>query len=798
MPHGRRGRCAPARFSDHQHDRRRLVVVVFTLVVLTLVWPVRHAAASPDDRILILNSYHPQYRWTEDLVRGALATLRGLLPPENVHVEYMDARRMVDDPRHAASLRDLYEHKYARFPPDVILASDDMALEFLLAHRDELFVGTPIVFCGVNAYDAETLAEHDDVTGILEGVPIRENLEMIHDVHPDAERVVLISDRTSLGKGMTREAMKALAAVDLPQQVELWDDFSLAELEDRMAQAGSNVVFLVLAILEDSTGRYFAYEEHLRPLTDATGAPVYAMWGSLIGRGPVGGMMNDATAHGREAARLVRRVLEGEDADDIPITTSAYEPRFDAQALARLNIEESRLPSNARVENRPFSFYRTYRALVWTALTIVLAMVGVIAGLLVIIRRMRRAERDLLASREELSRAHHLEALGRLAGGVAHDFNNLLVPVLTCSEALMMMHRGGEAHRALMTIHQSGMRARELITRLLAFGRVAQMSIEPVFLPGLVSSLRPLLERFVDVNSELVVDPGEHIPAVMVDRAQIERIIVNLVSNAADAARPPGPGHRSRIEVRLRCENVDDAAAIPRELARGTYVVLTVEDNGTGMSPEVRARVFEPFYTTKSPERGMGLGLASVVGIVERHGGVVELRSELGEGTRFDVWLPATDEMPRDLPASVRAFEPVPPCRILVVEDDPLVRIVLVETLTHQGHAVVAVADGDEALGRLHAEPSFDVVLSDINMPRRTGVSLAHELSELDEPPALLFMTGRLDTADEISSSKSDPVLRKPFTAEELQDALQRVLHERRRNGGSQGIPSQGGLRPIA
>jgi hypothetical protein len=304
---------------------------------------VRADAAAPADRphVLLLNSYTPQYRWTEELVRGVRDELGPLLPEENLSIEFMDARRMVDDPAYFDRLRSAYAYKYARLRPDLVISSDDSALTFLLQYRDELFPGVPLVYCGINSRTVEELASVPNATGVLEGLEVEGNLELIVRLHPDVRRIVLLTDRTSLGAGMKRVAEPVVSRYrTAARQVEIWDDFTIDELFDRVGRAEADTVFFLLAIHKDRAGTYYSWSAHTPLLTRRSRAPIYAMFGMVLGTGVTGGEMSDPHQHGRAAAAIAKRVLAGAPAKDIPIAPSAeYRPRFDYAQLKRFHID---------------------------------------------------------------------------------------------------------------------------------------------------------------------------------------------------------------------------------------------------------------------------------------------------------------------------------------------------------------------------------------------------------------------------------------------------------------------------
>lgn len=399
--------------------RHRLRSVVAGLVVALWSMP---ALAQESPRVFLINSYHRQYRWTDQHVEGVRDGLAASVDEERLFIEYMDSRRMIDDPEHLALLAAQYAHKLEALPPDLVMVSDDSALDFALAHRDALFPDAPIVFYGLNAWSPEEAEEIPNATGVLEGLEVEGNLELIRQLQPDVRRIVIVSDQTSLGLGMTQVARDAIPRHRSPSlEIDVWDAFTFDELVERMAASPPHTAYLILGIHRDRAGRYFSWQRDTRVLTSRSRAPVYAMWGFVLGDGVVGGMMNDGYEHGHEAAAIAARVLAGTPADDIPVVPSArYRPRVDFAAMQRFRIDPSRLPPGSEMIGRPTSFYEQHRELVWGTLAIIAGLLGAIAYLLRSNARVRGAESALRASEASLrvevkERTHAEEAMRFLA-----------------------------------------------------------------------------------------------------------------------------------------------------------------------------------------------------------------------------------------------------------------------------------------------------------------------------------------------------------------------------------------------
>ncbi len=364
-------------------------------------------------------------------------------------------------------------------------------------------------------------------------------------------------------------------------------------------------------------------------------------------------------------------------------------------------------------------------------------------------------ERDLLE--EHARRGQRLEAIGSLAGGVAHDFNTVVL-----SASRLLRNRLAADHpgaRFLDDIDEASRRGAELTRQLLAFSRRQVMAPRPVCLAEIVARLAPLLERSLGTVHELKLAIADT-PPVVADPAQIEQVVMNLVLNARDAMPAGG-----RIVLALGTSAGDPEAHV----APGAWVTLSVRDDGCGMDAATRGRIFEPFFTTKA--EGVGMGLASVYGIVRQSGGHIAVTSAPRAGTTFTVFLPATAELPAAPPEPVPAAAPAVRRRILLVDDEAPVRSALGELLSALGHDVITACSFDEAIAAAAAQP-VELVLTDVNMPGRSGVELAVALTGSRPALAVIVMSG--DLRDQVLEPLPAHAVRlaKPFTLDELERAL--------------------------
>ena len=382
-----------------------------------------------------------------------------------------------------------------------------------------------------------------------------------------------------------------------------------------------------------------------------------------------------------------------------------------------------------------------------------------------------RSERELRKREEHIRQVQQVEAIGRLAGGIAHDFNNLLMIISGYAEILR--DRDGSSAEVVELIAAAN-RAGGLTRQLLAYGRRQVLHKERVDLNQIVAQVKGMLAPVFSPAVQVDTTLCPSLPAVEADRGQLEQVLVNLALNARDAMPEGGT-----LSVTT---SVEDVRRAYRQMPAATYVCLTVADSGVGMSDDVKAHIFEPFYTTKGGQ-GSGLGLSSVYGIVKQSGGFIWCDSTAGRGTTFRIYLrPATVTTVTSAPAASTTSPtrtPVARGRILVVDDEMNVRRWVSRVLRAQGYEVIDVEDGAAALELMRSpEGRPAVVITDIVMPGVNGTRLAEEI-ELQWPDTrMLFVSGFASSASVRASSivSRIPVLQKPFTPASIAAAVGELL----------------------
>jgi two-component system, cell cycle sensor histidine kinase and response regulator CckA len=393
-------------------------------------------------------------------------------------------------------------------------------------------------------------------------------------------------------------------------------------------------------------------------------------------------------------------------------------------------------------------------------------------------------EQKLVANR--LLQSQKMEALGTLAGGVAHDFNNLLQVIIGFSERIAD-RATGTTLEAVKKVQLASIRAGSLVSQLLIFSRRQPIQPRLVDVNTILADMNGMMRPLLGSGIELVVVMEENLPSVLIDVGQIESSLMNLIINAMHALE--GKPGRISLETFVRWLPAESLINFPdgrREedrmgpgLHEGNYVVIRISDTGCGMSPELLLRIFEPFFTTKKIGKGTGLGLCTVYGAVKQNHGDVRVQSQVGVGTTFEILLPAAHAKET---APMLAAEPELVLegneRLLIVEDEPMIRSLLQRILQDRGYTVFCCANGSEAL-RLTSEQvnSFDVLVTDLIMPIVGGTEVSIELRKINPRLRTLYISGfNAEISHMRGLSRGESFLEKPFSDKVLCRALRELI----------------------
>jgi PAS domain S-box-containing protein len=382
----------------------------------------------------------------------------------------------------------------------------------------------------------------------------------------------------------------------------------------------------------------------------------------------------------------------------------------------------------------------------------------------------KQAEQERAELREELRQAQKLKAMGQIMGGVAHDFNNLLTPIIGSLD--LLNRRGTNDARELRLIDmalQSAERAKTLVQRLLAFARRQPLQARAIDIPSLIMEMGDLIRTSVGPQIKLTFDLGANLPPAKVDPQQIEMAVLNLCVNARDAMPEGGT-----LAISARSETVERDH--PLKLIPGPYIRLSIADNGAGMDEATMAQATEPFFSTKGIGKGTGLGLSMVDGLVSQLGGALALSSKPGVGTTAELLLPVSAErIARTMPAAASPAALQAIGRVLLVDDEDIVRASTAGMLSELGYEVVEAASAEEALSLLDREPHIDGIITDHLMPGMSGVELAQAIRARRPGTPVLLLSG---FAEAEGLRAELPLLTKPFRQSNLAASLAQLLQQ--------------------
>ncbi|MDY6788047.1 MAG: ATP-binding protein, partial [candidate division WOR-3 bacterium] len=375
---------------------------------------------------------------------------------------------------------------------------------------------------------------------------------------------------------------------------------------------------------------------------------------------------------------------------------------------------------------------------------------------------------------KQLLQSQKMESIGHLVGGIAHDFNNLLTPITMNAEFIEYnSEKNSVIHRQAKSIVQSSKRAKSIVKKLLAFGKKQVMEMKSIDLNSIIEDLMKLLESTVSSNIEVVLHLSDDIKRIEADPIQIEQILMNLAINAQDAVEGNG-----KIAIETSMVDLDmEYASIYTDLKQGEYVLLTVSDNGRGMTKEVQPHIFEPFFTTKEQGKGTGLGLSTVYGIVKQHNASINVYSEPEEGSVFKIYFPVKDK--DTVKIKEETADPVREKTILIVEDNEQILAIAEKMLKKKGYTVYSSSNPVHGIKIAHKyKDEIDLILSDIIMPGMHGREMCEEIKSIIPDVKILYMSGysKEVLSEENIDGKRVKFIPKPFSGRKLLKYIEDIL----------------------
>jgi PAS domain S-box-containing protein len=393
-----------------------LSIAILMVATLSLV---PGTSAGDKKNVLILNSYHQGYKWTDEETQGALKALDAMKDNITIYIEYMGTKWVGDD-QYFEQLHHTMKHKFRNVRFDVIILSDNDALNFMVKYRDDIFGKVPTVFCGINYFTDGDLKGQPLYTGINETADVKGTLEIALRLHPSIKKVIITNDTTITGRRLHDELTKVIPAFQDKVQFKFLEDIEMGKLLEEVEKLPSDSLILYTLFFRDKTGNFYEYDESISLIAHRAKVPVYGTWDFSFGYGIVGGLLTSGYDQGRAAGEMALRILKGEKIEDIPVVRqSPTRYMFDYHQMERFGIKRSALPPESVIINEPASLYEIHQGLVWGSVASISVLTFIIIVLLFNNHKRKEAERALRKARDELEtrvqeRTFELEMVNRL------------------------------------------------------------------------------------------------------------------------------------------------------------------------------------------------------------------------------------------------------------------------------------------------------------------------------------------------------------------------------------------------
>jgi len=785
---------APILTARHRQNRKipglfRLTMwgVVFSLLLWLLASVLLAKEAAPaltPRRVLLLFSYHQSLVWEEEIYHAIKEGFQGLPYPVDLHVEHMDTKRTPYDDGYESQLIELLRHKFSHRPMDLVIACDNNAFDFMRAHHADLFPGTPVVFCGVNFFQDYQIEALPLFTGVAEAFDAPRTLDIALSLTPRATHLYVLNDQLPTGMAWTRTIRDQLKPYEDRLNITYLPDLSMENLEKRLSALPDTAILLLGVYFRDATNRFFPEQESMERISRASTVPVYGILDLYLGHGMLGGNLINGRSQGEQAVDIAKKILGGTPPFAIPVVKRGTNRNlFDYYQLERFGIPEHLLPEQSTLINRPFSFYATYRTLVWLVGGYTLLISTGICLLLIHLAGRRKMTRALKQSRnileqkvqkrtaqfkkakEEAEAANH--AKSTFLAHMSHELRTPLNAIIGFSGLIKQEENlPGKHEESLDIILKNGEHLLDLINDVLEFTRIEAGSITVVNTPfHLKNAMEAILQVVVRQADEKKIDFKcawqEGLPDVITgDRLRIRQILTNLLGNALKFTKK---GHIHLYISHQPCRGGDGLLDLH----------FDIEDTGLGIPADELDDIFAPFAQGRRMahnEPGTGLGLTICRELARLMAGDITVTSTPGKGSLFRFALRTRGANkpcpPPDLQPPQGCPHPEQARRILVVDDNATNRLFLERLLTSSGYDVICASDGKEAIERFHSTRPH-LIFMDLKMPVMDGIESTKRIKATPEGAgtpviALTACTFGLDRQKALEAG-CDDFLGKPF-----------------------------------
>ncbi|MEO8507602.1 MAG: ATP-binding protein [Betaproteobacteria bacterium] len=620
--------------SMHAGVRARATAWMFVAVATLWATSTCTVVASPARNVLVLFSNSRLVPGNVEVDRGLRDAFRDAQPlPIHLFSEFLDSPEFGGEAHEQAVIAYL-RAKYAGRAPDIMVAFSDASFEFLARHRGAPFPGVPLVYASVSPTVLQRYALPKDVVGVSVEYDFGGTIEQALRWHPNAQRLVIVTGTSSRDRGWEARLRREVPSLAGTRRVEFWAGLPTAALVQQLADLDAHTVVFTPGYYADGSGAMSSPGETIKHIARASAAPVYGPLDTFIGTGVVGGRMPSFEGIGRQAGRIVKQILAGEQtAAPATVAVAPIALHVDWRQVQRFGIKEADIPADAVIHYRAPTFWEQYRLVAIIATSLILLQAGLIAALLLERRRRQTAEVAAQKHRIELAHASRLAVAGELTASIAHEINQPLGAMQASADAADLLLQSdvecrSDLRRIVTRIRRDSVRASDVISRLRSLLARHAPERHPFDLGVAIDEVATMMSAEARRRSvALDVRIDSPLPPVAGDRTQIQQVLINLVLNAMDAVADL---ETDRRVVEIAVERLDGR------------IHVAVRDRGKGIAPQDVTKVFDSFYSTKSS--GMGLGLSIARTIVEAHEGRIFAESAVDAGATFWFDLPVSPD----------------------------------------------------------------------------------------------------------------------------------------------------------
>ncbi|MCB8963697.1 MAG: response regulator [Bacteroidales bacterium] len=756
-------------------------IATLTLMLLGTAW----SFSSNATRILLLNSYHPTLSWTDSLNYGILKTLGQSGINFEIYTENLDLKR--NQPSLYISQYTRYiESKYKQAQIELIIVTDNDALNYIEQIRYNVFPGVPVVFCGVN----NQYLFAPNTTGVIEEVNLERNLELIATQHPKIKKVYCIVDQTTTGKIIEKTLYGTLLRKAHPFDVEIITNITTHELMARVKEFEPQTAILYVFFNQDIEGNYLPYEAILDSLNKYTTLPIYGVWSFYIKHGIIGGHVISGHDHGRMAAEIAIKICTGTPTDSIKPVIGSTKYVFDYRIMQKHRIKLGQLPKNSVIINNPYNFLKQHKALVAVFVSLFIVLLVIIYLLIIINRNRQRLlevsrtynqdlEEKNTQIKESLSKAEEANMLkSAFLANMSHEIRtplNAIVgfakliqtrPDLTDNEVDNFMNIIVENSHRLLNLINDIIDISKIEANQLRFN-IRNTHLNPI-LTNCITNAQIEKDRLKkdNVSLKLITTPTIDEVEVLTDPDRVSQVISNFLNNAI--------------------KFTDNGKIILSCLIIKGWIEISVTDTGIGIDQSHKAVIFDRFRQVDNlltrKYGGSGLGLSICKGIIFGLGGEIGLESELDIGSGFWFRIPLNVSQP--IPSTAANIGLTQPNQlanknILIVEDNESTEKLLSEALKKSKANLIITNNAEEAIEICRISPNLNIVLMDIRLPGINGYEAIRIIKEIRPELPIIVQTANAmsDEREQAIALGCNDYITKPYDAETILTTIEKYAN---------------------